>query len=49
MTWPEFLHAVRRAGEKAEAEQAPPPWIPEALAQLERFARPRLRVVRVRD
>ena len=49
MTWPEFVEATRKAREEAEAEQRPPPWTPEAIAEIERLARPRLRVVRVRD
>ncbi len=49
MTWAEFVDAVQKAREEVEAEQRPPPWTPEALAEITRIARPRLRAVRVRD
>ncbi len=49
MTWSEFVASVRKAGEEVDAEQRPPPWTPEAIAEITRLARPRLRVVRVRD
>ncbi len=48
MTWQDFIESTRKAREEAEAEQRPPPWTPEALAEITRLARPRLRVVRVR-